>query len=142
MVQVLSSNEQDGLRVHGGARVDIWGMALDASGSGREGAMFRQNGWCGIHVAGPATVKCSEAKIKANGRHGLVAEDGAAVSARHLDIDANTGTGIVATHDATVVDLFCCTSAGNRVGLSSTASLVRAINCRVVWQSCPYFSIS
>ena len=98
--------------------------------------MFRQNGWSGIHVTGPSALKCSQAKLKANGRNGLVAEDGAAVSARHLDVDANTGTGILAAHAATVVDLFGCTSAGNRIGLSSTASRVCAINCRVVCASC------
>ena len=113
-------------------------MALEPEG--REGAVFRQNGWSGIHVAGPSALKCSQAKLKANGRHGLVAEDGAAVSARHLDVDANTGTGILAAHAATVVDLFGCTSAGNHIGLSSTASRVCAMNCRVVCASCAEIS--
>jgi hypothetical protein len=134
VVQVMSSNEQDGLRIEGGASIDIWSMVSDADGF--EGAVFRQNGWCGIHVTGPSALKCSHAKIKANGRHGLVAEGGAAVSARHLEVDANTGTGIMATHGTTVVNLFSCTSAGNRIGLSSTSSLVRANSCRVVGDVC------
>jgi len=127
--QMVSSNEEDGVWVEDGARVDIWSMDADTG----EGAMIRQNAWCGIRVSGPTTkAKCSQAKIKLNGQHGLLAEQGAAVSARLLDVDANTGTGVLATHEGTVVDMFGCTSTGNRVGLASFSSLIRANNCRVV----------
>ena len=106
---MVSSNEQDGLVVHDGARADIWSKDADVG----EGAMIRQNGWCGIRVSGVSTsLKCSQAKIKLNGRHGLLAEHGAAVSARLLDVDANTATGIMAVNETTVVDMFGCTSTG------------------------------
>ena len=126
---MVSSNEEDGVWVDDGARADIWSMDSETG----EGAMIRQNAWCGIRVSGSTTsAKCSQAKIKLNGQHGLLAEQGAAVSARLLDIDANTGTGVLATHEGTVVDMFGCTSTGNRVGLAAFCSLIRANNCRVV----------
>jgi len=130
---MVSSNVHDGLVVEDGASVDMWSMLSDIG----EGAMLRQNGWCGMRVRGKSTsAKCSQATVKCNGLHGLIAEDGAIVTARLLQVDTNTGTGILAMHATTVINLYSCTSTGNRVGLASTQGLIRANHCRVVRNMC------
>ena len=125
---MVSSNEQDGIRVENGARADLWSIGEDVNGT-----LIRQNGWCGIVFSGESTIaKCSQIQIKNNGRHGLVAERGATVKARFLDVDSNSLTGIMATHEGTRVDLFGCTSTSNRVGVLASSAVIRASKFHVV----------
>ena len=126
---MVTSNEQDGVLVEDGARTDIWSKDLDLG----EGTMIRQNGWCGVRVRGTSTIaKLSQVKIKSNGQHGLMAELGAVLRVRLLDVDDNKDTGIIAKNNSTLIDMYGCTSTGNRFGLVSSSSLVRATNCSVV----------